>query len=166
MNPFEMLADGLMPGGSIGAQTLVVVGITGADGRPGFAQLAGRARTPQTPTAAAARISRTTRPVRRPQRCWANRRALGLGETPVEQTDGLAIQVAVAVHLHDDEPAVSALSGGDERVFGEVGEARLAGDGASIARQQLVLSRDGLAGKLDRLFLEDLRDQRVGRGPR
>ena len=43
MNPFEMLADGLMPGDSMAAQTLVVAGITGADGRPGFVLLAGRA---------------------------------------------------------------------------------------------------------------------------
>lgn len=42
-NPFELLADGLMPGDSMGAQTLAVVGITGVDGRPGFALLAGRA---------------------------------------------------------------------------------------------------------------------------
>ena len=43
VNPFEVLADGLMPGDSMGAQTLVVVGITGADGRAGFVLLAGRA---------------------------------------------------------------------------------------------------------------------------
>ena len=45
--------------------------------------------------------------------------ALGLlAETPVEQADGLAVQVAVAVHLHDHQPAVAALSGGDERCCG------------------------------------------------
>ena len=42
-NPFRLLADGLAAGDSMGAQTLVVVGSTGADGRPGFVLLAGRA---------------------------------------------------------------------------------------------------------------------------
>ena len=64
VNPFDVLADGLPPGDPMGTQTLVVVGITGADGRPGFALLAGRAEPP-TPTAAVARICRTTQPVRR-----------------------------------------------------------------------------------------------------
>ena len=43
VNPFRLLADGLAAGDSMGAQTLVVVGSTGADGRPGFVLLAGRA---------------------------------------------------------------------------------------------------------------------------
>ncbi len=43
VNPFRLLADGLGAGDSMGAQTLVVVGSTGADGRPGFVLLAGRA---------------------------------------------------------------------------------------------------------------------------
>jgi CDP-diacylglycerol pyrophosphatase len=43
VNPFRVLADGLAAGDSMGAQTLVVVGSTGADGRPGFVLLAGRA---------------------------------------------------------------------------------------------------------------------------
>ena len=42
-NPFRLLADGLAAGDSMGAQTLVVVGSTGTDGRPGFVLLAGRA---------------------------------------------------------------------------------------------------------------------------
>jgi CDP-diacylglycerol pyrophosphatase len=44
INPFAALADGLAPGDTMGPQTLAVVGITGADGRPGFALLAGRAQ--------------------------------------------------------------------------------------------------------------------------
>jgi CDP-diacylglycerol pyrophosphatase len=43
VNPFRLLADGLGAGDSMGAQTLVVVGSTGADERPGFVLLAGRA---------------------------------------------------------------------------------------------------------------------------
>jgi CDP-diacylglycerol pyrophosphatase len=43
VNPFRLLADGLPAGDTMGAQTLVVVGTTGADGRPGFVLLAGRA---------------------------------------------------------------------------------------------------------------------------
>jgi CDP-diacylglycerol pyrophosphatase len=43
VNPFRLLADGLAAGDSMGAQTLVVVGSTGTDGRPGFVLLAGRA---------------------------------------------------------------------------------------------------------------------------
>lgn len=43
VNPFRLLADGLPVGADMGAQTLVVAGITGADGRPGFALLAGQA---------------------------------------------------------------------------------------------------------------------------
>jgi CDP-diacylglycerol pyrophosphatase len=43
VNAFRVLADGLPAGAEMGAQTLVVVGITGADGRGGFALLAGRA---------------------------------------------------------------------------------------------------------------------------
>jgi CDP-diacylglycerol pyrophosphatase len=43
VNPFRLLADGLAAGDSMGAQTLVVVGSTGPDGRPGFVLLAGRA---------------------------------------------------------------------------------------------------------------------------
>jgi CDP-diacylglycerol pyrophosphatase len=42
VNPFRLLADGLAAGESMGAQTLVVVGSTGADGRGGFVLLAGR----------------------------------------------------------------------------------------------------------------------------
>ncbi len=41
-NPFQLLSDGLPPGDTMGAQTLVVVGNTGVDGRPGFVLLAGR----------------------------------------------------------------------------------------------------------------------------
>lgn len=40
-NPFQLLYDGLPPGDTMGAQTLVVVGNTGVDGRPGFVLLAG-----------------------------------------------------------------------------------------------------------------------------
>jgi CDP-diacylglycerol pyrophosphatase len=43
VNPFRLVADGLPAGEDMGAQTLVVVGSTGADGRPGFVLLAGRA---------------------------------------------------------------------------------------------------------------------------
>jgi CDP-diacylglycerol pyrophosphatase len=43
VNPFRLLADGLMPGDTMGAQTLAVLGTTAADGRPGFVLLAGRA---------------------------------------------------------------------------------------------------------------------------
>jgi CDP-diacylglycerol pyrophosphatase len=43
VNPFTVLADSLASGDTMAAQTLVVVGISGADGRPGFALLAGRA---------------------------------------------------------------------------------------------------------------------------
>jgi CDP-diacylglycerol pyrophosphatase len=43
VNPFRLLADGLPAGDSMGAQSLVVVGHNGADGRPGFVLLAGRA---------------------------------------------------------------------------------------------------------------------------
>lgn len=43
VNPFRLLADGLPAGDTMGAQSLVVVGRTGADGRPGFVVLAGRA---------------------------------------------------------------------------------------------------------------------------
>jgi CDP-diacylglycerol pyrophosphatase len=43
VNPFKALADGLAAGDTMAAQTLVVVGITGADSRPGFVLLAGRA---------------------------------------------------------------------------------------------------------------------------
>ena len=43
VNPFRLLADGLPAGDTMGAQSLVVVGNTGADGRPGFVLLAGRA---------------------------------------------------------------------------------------------------------------------------
>ncbi len=42
VNPFRLLADGLPAGDTMGAQSLVVVGNTGADGRPGFVLLAGR----------------------------------------------------------------------------------------------------------------------------
>ena len=42
VNPFRVLADGLPVGDTMGAQSLVVVGNTGADGRPGFVLLAGR----------------------------------------------------------------------------------------------------------------------------
>ena len=42
-NPLRLLADGLPAAESMGAQSLVVVGNTGADGRPGFVLLAGRA---------------------------------------------------------------------------------------------------------------------------
>jgi CDP-diacylglycerol pyrophosphatase len=41
-NPFQLLSDGLSPGDTMGGQTLVVVGNTGVDGRPGFVLLAGR----------------------------------------------------------------------------------------------------------------------------
>lgn len=43
VNPFRLLADGLHAGDDMGAQSLVVVGSTGTDGRPGFVLLAGRA---------------------------------------------------------------------------------------------------------------------------
>jgi CDP-diacylglycerol pyrophosphatase len=43
VNPFRLLADGLTDGDTMGAQTLAVIGSTGADGRPGFVLLAGRA---------------------------------------------------------------------------------------------------------------------------
>ncbi len=43
VNPFRLLADGLTPGDTMGAQTLAVLGIIAADGRPGFVLLAGRA---------------------------------------------------------------------------------------------------------------------------
>jgi CDP-diacylglycerol pyrophosphatase len=43
VNPFAALAGALAPGETMGAQTLAVAGITGVDGRPGFALLAGRA---------------------------------------------------------------------------------------------------------------------------
>jgi CDP-diacylglycerol pyrophosphatase len=42
-NPFRLLADGLPAGDTMGAQSLVVIGNNGADGRPGFVLLAGRA---------------------------------------------------------------------------------------------------------------------------
>ncbi|WP_234834688.1 CDP-diacylglycerol diphosphatase [Mycolicibacterium stellerae] len=43
VNPFRLLADDLPVGDTMGAQSLVVVGSNGADGRPGFVLLAGRA---------------------------------------------------------------------------------------------------------------------------
>lgn len=43
VNPFDVLAASLPADDPMGTQTLVVVGITGADGRPGFVLLAGRA---------------------------------------------------------------------------------------------------------------------------
>ena len=43
VNPFRLLADDLHAGDEMGAQSLVVVGSTGADGWPGFVLLAGRA---------------------------------------------------------------------------------------------------------------------------
>jgi CDP-diacylglycerol pyrophosphatase len=43
VNPLAALADGLAPGDTMAAQTLVVAGIADAGGRPGFALLAGRA---------------------------------------------------------------------------------------------------------------------------
>jgi CDP-diacylglycerol pyrophosphatase len=43
VNPFQLLADDLPPGDSMGAQSLVVVGANDADGRPGFVLLADRA---------------------------------------------------------------------------------------------------------------------------
>lgn len=43
VNPFRLLADGLGGGESMGMQTLVAVGSTDADGRPGFVLLAGSA---------------------------------------------------------------------------------------------------------------------------
>jgi CDP-diacylglycerol pyrophosphatase len=43
VNPFRLLADGLPAGDGMGAQSLVVVGSNGADGRPRFVLLAGRA---------------------------------------------------------------------------------------------------------------------------
>ena len=42
VNPFRLLADGLPTGESMGTQSLVAVGVTGADGRPGFVLLASR----------------------------------------------------------------------------------------------------------------------------
>jgi CDP-diacylglycerol pyrophosphatase len=42
-NPFRLLADSLPPGEAMGDQTLVAVGITGAEGQRGFVLLAGRA---------------------------------------------------------------------------------------------------------------------------
>jgi CDP-diacylglycerol pyrophosphatase len=42
-NPFRLLADSLPVGEAMSAQTLVVVGIAGADGQPGFVLLAGHA---------------------------------------------------------------------------------------------------------------------------
>lgn len=47
VNPFTVLADGLPQGDTMGAQTLVAVGTTGADGRPGFVLVAGRADAAQ-----------------------------------------------------------------------------------------------------------------------
>jgi CDP-diacylglycerol pyrophosphatase len=44
-NPFRLLADGLPAGAETGAQTLVVVGMTGVDGQDGFVMLAGSADT-------------------------------------------------------------------------------------------------------------------------
>jgi CDP-diacylglycerol pyrophosphatase len=41
-NPFQLLSDRLPAGDTMGAQTLVVVGNTDIDGRPGFVLLAGR----------------------------------------------------------------------------------------------------------------------------
>ncbi|MGC1683328.1 MAG: CDP-diacylglycerol diphosphatase, partial [Pseudolabrys sp.] len=43
VNSFQLLADDLPAGDSMGAQSLVVVGDNDADGRPGFVLLAGRA---------------------------------------------------------------------------------------------------------------------------
>jgi CDP-diacylglycerol pyrophosphatase len=43
VNPFRLLADNLTAGDDMGAQTLVVVGTTGDDGREGVVLLAGRA---------------------------------------------------------------------------------------------------------------------------
>jgi CDP-diacylglycerol pyrophosphatase len=43
VNPFQLLADDLPAGDSMGAQSLVVVGDDDADGWPGFVLLAGRA---------------------------------------------------------------------------------------------------------------------------
>jgi CDP-diacylglycerol pyrophosphatase len=42
VNPFRLLTDGLPAGETMGTQTLVLIGHTGADGRPGFVLLAGR----------------------------------------------------------------------------------------------------------------------------
>ena len=57
-NPFQLLADG-PAAGDMGAATLVVVGNTGDDGRPG--SCCSRAvPTPPTPAAATARTCRTT----------------------------------------------------------------------------------------------------------
>ena len=57
----------------------------------------------------------------------------GLREAPVEEADRLTVQIAVAVHLDDDEPAVTSLGSRDEGVAREVRVARLAGDRAGIA---------------------------------
>jgi CDP-diacylglycerol pyrophosphatase len=56
-NPFRRLADSLPAGDDMGAQTLVVVGTTGEDGREGLVLLAGRAGAarPATSSAGAAR---------------------------------------------------------------------------------------------------------------
>jgi CDP-diacylglycerol pyrophosphatase len=45
VNPFRVLAASLPAPADMGAQTLAVVGVFGADGRPGFVLLAGRADT-------------------------------------------------------------------------------------------------------------------------
>ena len=66
VNPFRLLADGLPAGDTMGAQSLVVVGNTGADGRPGFVLLAGAPT--DAAAAATARISRTISHARRPPR--------------------------------------------------------------------------------------------------
>ncbi len=68
VNPFRLLADGLPAGGEMGAQTLVVVGVTGADGRSGFVLLAGQRRRRRPREAAMVRIYRITSHARRPPR--------------------------------------------------------------------------------------------------
>jgi hypothetical protein len=66
VNPFTVLADGLAPGDTMAAQTLVVVGRSPVPMGGRALRCSPGARIPPTPPAAAARICRTTRRVRRP----------------------------------------------------------------------------------------------------
>src|SRR3979490_1050978 len=85
--------------------------------------------------------ARSSRSAQRPG-AVARRHLAVLAEAPIQQTDGLAIHIARAVHLHDHQAVTVALCGADEGVLREVREAGLADQRAGIALQQLVLVDD------------------------
>jgi hypothetical protein len=80
-NPFRRLADSLPAGDDMGAQTLVVVGMTGDDGREGLVLLAGRAGAarPATSSAGAARPATSSAGAARPATSSAGTDSAGSG---------------------------------------------------------------------------------------